>query len=110
MGTSLQTPNLVTSKPAVPNFSHRDDQCGYNSAAMTGSTSSKTSADSVNSSMALVPQEMVVIENEHTTLGKNTHSKTLISAHGSDTVVTSDEKNPGEIAYVVAVSILIKYC
>ena len=111
LDTSLQTPNFVTSEPTVTTFlTQRDDHCGDKLATMTEPTPSNTLTDSLNSSMAIVPQDKAATEHEHTTLGKNRQNKTLNSTHDSDTVVTSDEKNAGEITCVVAVSILIEDC
>ena len=91
----------MTSKTAVTTFSAHGDDCSTdNSAAITETTPSKTSTDSLNSNVTLVPQDKTATEQEPTALGKNTHNKTVNSTHDTD------EKNPSEIICVVAVSIL----
>ena len=91
----------MTSKTAVTTFSAHGDDCSTdNSAAVTETTPSKTSTDSLNSKVTLVPQDKTATEHEPTALGKNTHNKTVNSTHDTD------EKNPSEIICVVAVSIL----
>ena len=62
----------MTSKTAVTTFSADGDDCSTdNSAAITGTTPSKTSTDSLNSNVTLVAQDKTATEQEPTALGKN---------------------------------------